>query len=68
MSNIIKAIFTVGRNMKTKAIYQHDYGIIVKPIGINLPDVYEVHFSNYEFADESKSQLGNENGVSIPDE
>lgn len=68
MSNIIKAVFGAGRRTQTKPIYQYDYGMIIKPVGISLPDAYEVHFSNYEYTDKAKPQIGNSNGVAIPDE
>jgi hypothetical protein len=36
--------------------------------GIELPENYEVHFSNGDVSGESKAMLGNADGVAIPDE
>jgi hypothetical protein len=36
--------------------------------GIELPENYEVHFSNRDVSGESKAMLGNADGVAIPDE
>ena len=44
----------------------YDYGQILK-INLDLPDYYEVHFSNTEFSGESTTALGDANGVVIPD-
>ena len=45
--------------------YQYDYGQILKPDGIDLPTAYEVHFS---IGNETITQIGTPEGVTIPDE
>ena len=67
-NNIITAAFANSDITYTKPAYQYDYGMILKFSGIELPQAYEVHFSNTEFCGESISQIGDESGVTIPDE
>ena len=64
--NITTAPLGGNRNIKTKPLYQYDYGQILKIIGIDLPMAYEVHFSN-ELHGVATTQIGNANGVVIPD-
>lgn len=52
---------------RTATLWQYDYGQILKFTNAELPDVYEVHFSNEENG-ESLTMIGDENGVDIPDE
>ena len=68
MSNIVKALLSIRGVTKTRPIYRYDYGMVLKPVGIKLPDSYEVHFSNHEFTDKAKRWIGNEDGCIIPDE
>lgn len=67
MSNSIvtAAIRTKGIN-KTRPLYQYDYGITLQLIGAELPQSYEVHFSNTQKGN-ATTQIGDENGVAIPD-
>lgn len=67
-NNIITAVFSSSTITYTKPAYQYDYGMILKFSGIELPQAYEVHFSNTEFCGESISQIGDVDGVTIPDE
>ena len=69
-SNITVADFSGGgRRTTAAALYQYDYGQILRFSGIeDLPAAYEVHFSNDKDAGYTKTQIGNENGVTIPDE
>lgn len=67
-NNIITAAYSSSNITYTKPAYQYDYGMILKFSGIELPQTYEVHFSNTEFCGESISQIGDETGVTIPDE
>lgn len=53
---------------RTKPLYQYDYGQVLKFEGVELPTVYEVHFSNTDQAGTAKAQIGNADGVQIPDE
>lgn len=67
MMNVIKAILRNGVISKTQPLYQYDYGQILQISGVELPSVYEVHFANQQHG-ESKTMIGGEDGVSIPDE
>ena len=66
MSNILRIAFKHERRIESRPLYQYDYGQVLKFIDLELPYSYEVHFSNYEKGS-SITQLGNENGVAIPD-
>lgn len=69
-SNIIVADFSGGgRKITAAALYQYDFGQILQFSGIDdLPAAYEVHFSNDKDTGYTKTQIGSENGVAIPDE
>ena len=67
MSNIVKAVFGTLKAAETSALWQYDYGQILKIIGLDLPDTYEVHFSNSERG-AAKTAIGGPDGVIIPDE
>lgn len=71
-TNIVTATFSEGCTSVTVDIplYQYDYGQILKFEGLDLPDAYEVHFSNTSSASgTAKTQIGTaEDGVNIPDE
>ena len=68
--NIIVADFSGGgRKTQAPALWQYDYGQILQFSGIeDLPSAYEVHFSNEKDGGYTKTQIGDENGVTIPDE
>lgn len=66
MDNIIIADFSKSRDVIASGRYQYDYGQIYKPVGVELPDNYEVHFGN-EFVNESYTVLGNADGALVPD-
>lgn len=65
MSNIVNA-HVRGAICGTTPLYQYDYGQILKIHGVELPDAYEVHFSNTQNGNATVS-IGNEDGVEIPD-
>lgn len=68
MNNIVEAFFGSGkRSVRTRPIYQYDYGMILLPVGLELPNAYEVHFGQSESAP-TITQIGTADGVSIPDE
>lgn len=61
-------IFENNTTTYTKSLYQHDKNVTLVFDGIDLPEKYEVHFSN--FKDEqniSVSYIGTPEGVKIPD-
>jgi len=49
------------------AIYQYDYGQRILFTGVELPDAYEVHFSNTNLG-ASKTRIGTADGCEIPNE
>lgn len=66
MSNITRALLHTGTVCKTQPLYQYDYGQLLQFVGIDLPEAYEVHFSN-EPHGEAVTQIGDAEGVTIPD-
>lgn len=69
MTNITIANFTGGsRSSRTSALYQYDYGQVLKFEGLELPTACEVHFSNKELIGTSKTSIATDSEVVIPDE
>lgn len=66
VSNVIKGVVGGGRDTVTAPIIKEDYGLYLKIEGINLPDTYEVDFSNDEHSGTSVTMIGNADGVLIP--
>lgn len=66
-NRILIANFRLSRRVKTASLYQYDYGQVLRFLGICLPDVYEVHFSNADGGGTAYTVLGNADGVMIPD-
>ena len=66
VDNILRVTFKHERRIKSRPLYQYDYGQVLKFIDLNLPAAYEVHFSNYEHG-ESTTILATSNEVTIPD-
>ena len=66
--NIITANLAHGKQYVTASRYMEDYGQILKIEGIDLPNVYQVDFSNNLMRGTSMTVLGNADGVAIPDE
>ena len=68
MGNITKAIFCKARVCRTEPLFQYDYGQILQfVVPYTLSTTYEVHFSNQAHGT-AKTQIGNADGVAIPDE
>ena len=66
--NVIEAKFSSrDRKCVIGPLWQYDYGQILRITGIDLPESYEVHFSN-DPRGVAKSIPGNANGVRIPAE
>lgn len=66
--NVIEAKFDDReRKCVIGPLWQYDYGQILKITGIELPDVYEIHFSN-DPRGEAKTIIGNSDGAKIPAE
>ena len=67
-NNISTAVFGGSRSTRTSPLHQWDYGQVLKFTGISLPGAYTVHFSNAPTQGNAKTQIGNAEGVIIPDE
>lgn len=67
MGNIIHANFFRSTKCTTPTAYQYDYGQILKT-NLSLPESYEVQFSNSSSKGTAITQIGNSDGVSIPDQ
>lgn len=67
-NRVVTAIFNEGEKSVTASspLYQYDYGQEIEIIGLELPEVFEVHFSNDQYGT-AVTQLGNNNRVVIPD-
>ena len=65
-SNIIKGVVGGGRYSVTAPIINEDYGLDLQIEGIDLPETYEVDFSNDEHSGSSVTMIGNADGVLIP--
>ena len=65
--NIISAYLHNRQNCQTTTVYQYNQGMILRIIGPELPQAYEVDFAN-SVTGQSITQIGNENGATIPDQ
>ena len=65
--NVTKAAFGGLREVTTSPLWQYDYGQILKITGLDLPQAFEVHFSNSRKSGETVTQIGTDNQVVIPD-
>lgn len=65
--NVIKAAFGGSAFTKTQKVFQWDGEDKLVFVGIDLPESYQVHFSN-SLSGESKTALGTPDGVMIPPE
>ena len=65
--NIIYIYFKGKHQVTSKSQYQYNHGQYLYFADLNLPQAFEVHFSNKDKG-ESKTQIGSDNLVEIPDE
>ena len=65
-SKIIKGAVSSGRYTVTAPIVKEDYGLYLQIEGVELPQTYEVDFSNSESSGTSVTMIGNADGVLIP--
>lgn len=67
--NIVKAIFSGGCTQITAAgaLWQWDQGQILQIVGLDLPDAYQVEFSNQPGRGTAAPMIGGVDGVEIPD-
>lgn len=66
VTKIIKATAVRGRTSTAASVIKEDHGLYLLIGGIDLPEVYEVDFSNEEHAGTSVTMVGNADGVLIP--
>lgn len=68
--NIVTATFSAGCTQieADRKLWQYDQGQILQLVGLDLPDSYQVEFSNSRDKGTAKAQIGGPDGVSIPDE
>lgn len=68
--NIVTATFSAGCTQidADRKLWQYDQGQILQFVGLDLPDAYQVEFSNSRDKGSAKAQIGGPDGVSIPDE
>ena len=67
MINVISAVFRGAQSTTTRNAYQYDYGQVLKT-NLALPETYEVQFSNNSSGGVAITQIGNADGVTIPDQ
>ena len=65
-TKIIKGVVNSGRYTVTAPIVKEDYGLYLQIEGVELPQTYEVDFSNSEHNGTSVTMIGNSDGVLIP--
>ncbi len=66
VDNVLRIAFKGKTSIESKPLYQYDYGQKIKFVDLELPNSYEVHFSNRQKGT-SITQIGNADGVLIPD-
>ena len=65
-SKVIRAVVGGGRYTTTAPIMKEDHGIYLKIEGLELPETYEIDFSNSRKEGTSVTMIGNADGVLIP--
>lgn len=65
---VVKAAFAANRFLVAAPVWQYDYGLDLVITGLPLPTAFEVHFENTPEAGTTKTQIGGDGVVSIPDE
>lgn len=68
--NIVTATFSAGCTQidADRKLWQYDQGQVLQLVGLDLPDAYQVEFSNSRDKGSAKAQIGGPDGVLIPDE
>ena len=67
-SNIVTAVFGAFKETRTRKLWQWDYGMKLRFVGLDLPPSYTVHQANEPMSGSAKTRLGDETGVDILDE
>ena len=65
MTNIVVANLAKSKQYRCPPLYQYNYGMKLKIVGVDLPDAYEVDFAN-DISGQSITQIGGADGVTIP--
>lgn len=65
MTNIVVANLAKSKQYRCPPLYQYNYGMKLKIVGVDLPDAYQVDFSN-DIGGTSITQVGGADGVTIP--
>ena len=65
-SKVIRGVVNSGRYTVTAPIVKENYGIYLQIEGVELPETYQVDFSNEEHRGTSVTMIGNADGVRIP--
>lgn len=65
MTNIVVANLAKSKFFRCPPLYQYNYGMKLKIVGVDLPDAYEVDFAN-DISGQSITQIGGADGVAIP--
>ena len=66
-NHILDVRFCGQKYYRTRAVTRYDYGQILRFIGFDLPDAFEVHFA-LAGSNTAITQIGSDNIVTIPDE
>ena len=67
--NIITAKFCSGATQAwASEAWQYDYGQVLQFDGLELPEAYQVHFSNVPMTGTAITQIGGADGVTVPDQ
>lgn len=66
-TRIIKAVFGASKSIVAPKRFKNDWGQVLELVGINLPTVFEAHFSNSKTGT-AKKREGQNNRVEVPDE
>lgn len=67
--NIITAKFCSGATQSwASEAWQYDYGQVLQFDGLELPEAYQVHFSNVPMTGTAITQIGGADGVTVPDQ
>lgn len=67
-NNVVTATFNGATEIVADSRYQYDYGQMLVFADLDLPEAYEVHFSNKTSSGTTITQIGNDEGVTIPDQ
>lgn len=67
VDNIITAIFGTSKATKTAPVWRISRGMKLKILGLDLPEYYQVHFSNTPVQGEATPVLASSDTVDIPD-